>query len=139
MLTAAAPATGRGHGRGVHPRRRFGRRRRAHGFHVAYAAPPLNEAQGAPSIGLARALRDALRAAGFAPANYLRSDGLAPRADLARLNLSTRPSALVECGNMRDEREAAVLSSPAGRQRYAYAITAAILGYLGRRTGARTR
>jgi N-acetylmuramoyl-L-alanine amidase len=104
----------------------------AHGFHVAYSAPPLNEAQGAPSLGLARGLRDALRAAGFSPANYLGSDGLAPRNDLAGLNLSTRPAALVECGNMRDAREAAVLSSPEGRQRYADAITAAVLGYLGR-------
>jgi N-acetylmuramoyl-L-alanine amidase len=104
----------------------------AHGFHVAYSAPPLNDAQGAPSVGLARALRDAVRAAGFAPANYIGSDGLAPRNDLAGLNLSTRPAALVECGNMRDAREAAVLSSPEGRQRYADAITAAVLGYLGR-------
>jgi N-acetylmuramoyl-L-alanine amidase len=104
----------------------------AHGFHVAYSAPPLNEAQGAPSTGLAHALRDALVAAGFAPADYIGSDGLAPRSDLAGLNLSTRPAALVECGNMRDPREAAVLSSPAGRQRYADAITAAVLRYLDR-------
>ncbi|WP_137813916.1 N-acetylmuramoyl-L-alanine amidase [Gandjariella thermophila] len=104
----------------------------ARGFHVAYAAPPLNDAQGAPSAALARALRDALRGAGFTPANYIGADGLAPRADLAGLNLSTRPAALVECGNMRDAREGAVLSSPVGRQRYADAITMAVLAYLGR-------
>lgn len=102
----------------------------AHGFHIAYSAPPLNAAQGEPSTRLARVLRDTLRAGGFVTSNYIGSGGLSPRDDLAGLNLSERPAALVECGNMRDAAEAAVLSSADGRQRYAAAIADAILTYL---------
>ncbi|WP_018683942.1 N-acetylmuramoyl-L-alanine amidase [Actinokineospora enzanensis] len=103
----------------------------AHGFHIAYSAPPLNAAQGEPSLRLARVLRDAMVAGGLPTSNYIGSQGLSPRDDLGGLNLSTRPIALVECGNMRDAAEAATLSSPAGRQRYAEAIANGILEYLG--------
>jgi len=102
----------------------------AHGFHVIYSNPPLNAAQGEPSQRLARTMRDALRGAGFATSTYIGADGLSPRDDLAGLNLSERPAIMVECGNMRDAAEAAVLSSPAGRQRYADVIAAAIMKYL---------
>jgi N-acetylmuramoyl-L-alanine amidase len=102
----------------------------ARGFHVAYSDPPLNAAQGRPSTTLARALRDSLHTAGFPVSNYLGSNGLAPRDDLAALNLSTRPAALVECGNMRNALEAAAMSTSDGRQRYADAIDAGILTYL---------
>ncbi|WP_308431754.1 N-acetylmuramoyl-L-alanine amidase [Amycolatopsis acidiphila] len=105
---------------------------RARGFHVSYSNPPLNAAQGRPSITLADDLRDALRTGGFPTSNYLGTDGIYPRDDLAGLNLSTRPAALVECGNMRNSAEAATMTSPAGRQRYADAIAAAILRYLSR-------
>ena len=103
----------------------------ARGFHVEYSAPPLNAAQGRPSIALATALRDAVRVAGFPPSNYLGSAGLYGRTDLGGLNLSERPTALIECGNMRNSTDAALLSSAAGRERYARAITAAIVSYLG--------
>lgn len=103
----------------------------AHGFHVAYSAPPLNPAQGEPSLRLARVIRDSMRASGFALSTYAGSGGLSARDDLAGLNLSERPAVLVECGNMRSAAEAAVLSSAAGRQRYAEAIAAGILTYLG--------
>ena len=104
----------------------------AHGFHVEYSAPPLNAAQGQPSIALAKALRDAVHAAGFPLSNYLGSDGLYGRDDLGGLNLSERPAALIECGNMRDASDAAAMSSADGRARYAQAITAAIVAYLAR-------
>jgi len=103
----------------------------AHGFHLAYSSPPLNDAQGEPSLRLARALRDKLVAAGFPTSNYAGKDGLSPREDLAGLNLTERPTVLVECGNMRDANEAATLSSAAGRQRYAEGIANGILGFLG--------
>ncbi|WP_307849412.1 N-acetylmuramoyl-L-alanine amidase [Qaidamihabitans albus] len=103
----------------------------ARGFHIAYAAPPLNEAQGEPANRLARTLRDTFEAAGFPTANYLGEQGLSARDDLAGLNLSERPAVLVECGNMRDAGEAAAMSTPAGRQRYAEAIAAGITAYLG--------
>ncbi|WP_199199643.1 N-acetylmuramoyl-L-alanine amidase [Amycolatopsis sp. CA-128772] len=102
----------------------------ATGFHVAYSSPALNAAQGAPSTQLARTLRDTLRTSGFTTANYIGTEGLSARADLAGLNLSTRPAALVECGNMRNATEAARMTSADGRQRYAAAIVAAIEAYL---------
>lgn len=102
----------------------------ARGFHVAYSAPPLNAAQGEPSLRLARALRDGLTSAGFPQSNYIGSAGLSPRNDLAGLNFATKPAALVECANMRDAGEAATVSSAEGRQRYAAAIADGILAYL---------
>ncbi|MFJ4651652.1 N-acetylmuramoyl-L-alanine amidase [Nocardia sp. NPDC088792] len=102
-----------------------------HGFHVAYSSPPLNDAQSGPSPQLATALRDGFTNAGFSTSNYVGSDGLDPRSDLAGLNLSEVPTALVECGNMRDPDDAAVIESADGRARFANAITAAILSYLG--------
>lgn len=104
----------------------------AHGFHIAYSAPPLNAQQGEPSLKLATALRDGLRAGGFPTSTYLGSDGLAPRNDLGGLNLSTRPAALVECGNMRNAAEAAAMASEEGRQQYAAVIAKAIEDYLAR-------
>jgi N-acetylmuramoyl-L-alanine amidase len=103
----------------------------AHGFHVAYSAPPLNPAQGTPSIRLATTLRDTLAAAGFTPSTYVGSAGLDPRADLSGLNLSTRPTALIECGNMHHPGDAAVLESPDGRARIATTIATGITTYLG--------
>ncbi|NMI01587.1 N-acetylmuramoyl-L-alanine amidase [Pseudonocardia acidicola] len=103
-----------------------------HGFHVAYSDPPLNAAQSGPAHTLAAALRDRLRDAGFPVSDYIGRDGLSPRPDLAGLNLSTRPAALVECANMRNPQEAALVSSPDGRARYAAAIAAGIEAFLGR-------
>ncbi|OXM70643.1 N-acetylmuramoyl-L-alanine amidase [Amycolatopsis vastitatis] len=102
----------------------------ANGFHVAYSSPPLNAAQGEPSTRLAQTLRDTMRTSGFSPANYIGANGLSARTDLAGLNLSTRPVALVECGNMRNAAEAARMTSAEGRQQFAAAITAAIEAYL---------
>ena len=102
----------------------------ARGFHVAYSSPALNAAQGAPSVSLARAVRDSMRGE-FPISNYLGENGLAPRNDLAGLNLSTRPAVLIECGNMRNASEAAAMSTADGRQRYADAIAAGILAYVG--------
>lgn len=102
------------------------------GFHVALPDPPLNPAQEGPSRALGDALRDAMRAGGFPDSDYLGQQGISLRTDLAGLNLATRPVALVECANMRNPAEAAVVSSEDGRQRYADAIAAGILTYLRR-------
>ena len=101
------------------------------GFHVAYSDPPLNAAQRGPARTLATDLRDGLSAAGFPRSTYIGRDGLSPRTDLAGLNLATRPAALVECANMRNAAEAAVVTSAAGRDRYAAAIADGILRFLG--------
>ncbi len=102
------------------------------GFHVAYSDPPLTPSQGEPSHALGVDVRDALRAGGFHDSTYVGRGGLSPRPDLAGLNLSTRPTVLVECANMRNPAEAAVVSSAAGRERYAAAVTAGILAFVGR-------
>ncbi len=104
----------------------------AGGFHVAYPLPALNAAQGEPSLRLAVVLRDGMAKAGLVPANYIGQNGLDGRDDLAGLNLSERPAVFVECGNMRNATEAAVLSSESGRQRYATVIATALLTYVGR-------
>jgi N-acetylmuramoyl-L-alanine amidase len=101
------------------------------GFHVAYADPPLDDVQREQATALAAALRDGLEQAGFPPSTYAGRDGLSPRADLAGLNLATRPAVLVECANMRNAAEAAVVSSAAGRDRYAAAIADGVLRFLG--------
>jgi N-acetylmuramoyl-L-alanine amidase len=101
----------------------------ARGFHVAYSAPPLNPAQGAPALRLAETMRDALRSS-FPVSTYIGRDGLSPRDDLGGLNLSQRPAVLVECGNMRNPEEAAAFASEPGRRAYAAAVTAGILAYL---------
>jgi N-acetylmuramoyl-L-alanine amidase len=95
-----------------------------HGFHVAYSDPPLNDVQ------RGAALRDGLVQAGFPTSTYIGRGGLSPRTDLAGLNLATRPTALVECANMRNAQEAGVVSSAAGRDRYAAAIADGVLRFL---------
>jgi N-acetylmuramoyl-L-alanine amidase len=103
----------------------------ASGFHVAYSDPPLNPAQAGPAVDLATALRDAMRAGGFPDSDYIGRDGLSSRDDLAGLNHATRPTALVECANMRNADEAALVSSADGRERYAAAIADGVLHFLG--------
>jgi N-acetylmuramoyl-L-alanine amidase len=102
----------------------------AHGFHVEYSNPPLNKEQGAPSVNLATTLRNVVRSAGFSTANYLGNNGLFGRPDLGGLNLSTRPTALIECGNMRNPSDAAMMTSTTGRQKLANAIAKGIIAYL---------
>ncbi|MBW0117594.1 N-acetylmuramoyl-L-alanine amidase, partial [Pseudonocardia abyssalis] len=100
------------------------------GFHVALSDPPLNAAQGTPARDLALAVRDAMRTAGFPDSDYIGDQALSPRGDLGGLNLATRPTVLVECANMRNPGEAALVSSEAGRQRYAEAVAAGVLAFL---------
>ncbi|MCX4693579.1 N-acetylmuramoyl-L-alanine amidase [Streptomyces sp. NBC_01408] len=72
------------------------------------------------------------RTTGSAPANYLgNGTGLVVRDDLGGLNLSTQPKVFVECGNMRDAKDAALLTSPEWRQKAAQGIADGIVGYLG--------
>jgi N-acetylmuramoyl-L-alanine amidase len=107
-----------------------GAARSGHGFHVIYSEPPVNASQGPPSIALAKALADALRGAGFPAADYIGSGGLGPRSDIAGLNLAEIPAALVECANMRTPAEAALVSTPEGRARYAAATAEGIMAWL---------
>ncbi len=74
----------------------------------------------------------ALTSEGFVPSTYRGTGGLDPREDLAGLNAARVPAALVECANMANPAEAAVVADPDGRRRYADAIAAGILSALGR-------
>ena len=100
------------------------------GFHVNYSNPPLNQAQAGPSVQLARTMRDQLLASGLPAANYIGSDGLYGRADLAGLNLAQYPSILVEMGNMKNPADSALMESPEGRQKYADAVVKGIAAFL---------
>lgn len=101
------------------------------GFHVSSIDAPMAANDAGGSAKLAEALRDALVRSGIATSNYLGVDGLNPRADLTGLNLSTRPKALIEYGNMRDSADIALLASEDGRRRLAEATVAGIEVFLG--------
>lgn len=105
------------------------------GFHVNYSSPPLNDVQAGPAVQLATTMRDALAQAGFQPANYIGSNGLYGRDDLAGLNLAQHPAILVELGNMRNADDAARIQSPDGRARYANAVTQGIVAFLNTKSG----
>jgi N-acetylmuramoyl-L-alanine amidase len=104
-----------------------------HGFHVNYSSPPLNQVQAGPSVQFAQTMRDQMQAAGLVPATYIGQGGLYPRSDLTGLNLAQYPAVLVECGNMKNAADSALLESPEGRQKYADAIVKGIAGFLGTR------
>ncbi|MGW7366790.1 N-acetylmuramoyl-L-alanine amidase [Streptomyces sp. NPDC054841] len=72
-----------------------------------------------------------VRATGSAPSNYVgNGTGLDVREDLGGLNLSTAPKVFIECGNMRDAKDAALLTSSQWRQKAAQGITDGISTYL---------
>lgn len=100
------------------------------GFHVNYSAPPLNQVQAGPSVQYARVMRDQLQASGIPPSNYIGQSGLYGRADLTGLNLAQYPSILVECGNMKNPADAALMESAEGQQKYADALTRGVASFL---------
>lgn len=70
-------------------------------------------------------------ATGMSPASYLgTADGLVTRTDLGGLNLSTQPKVFIECANMRNSRDAALLTDPTWRDRAASGISVGITAYL---------
>ncbi|MFI6353555.1 N-acetylmuramoyl-L-alanine amidase [Streptomyces sp. NPDC050743] len=72
-----------------------------------------------------------LRDTGEPPSNYLgNGTGLVTRTDLGGLNLSTVPKVFIECGNMRDSKDAALLTSGAWRQKAAQGISEGIVSFL---------
>jgi N-acetylmuramoyl-L-alanine amidase len=84
-----------------------------------------------PSKRLGLDVRDAYRAAtGLPYATYLGRDGIDVRTDLGGLNLSRVPKVFVECGNMRNSLDAALLSDGAFRQRIATGLAAGIEAFL---------
>ncbi|GGX12265.1 N-acetylmuramoyl-L-alanine amidase [Streptomyces chryseus] len=74
-----------------------------------------------------------VQATGSAPSNYVGDGtGLDVRKDLGGLNLSTVPKVFVECGNMRDPKDAALLTDEGWRQKAAQGIADGIGSYLER-------
>ncbi|SCF96529.1 N-acetylmuramoyl-L-alanine amidase, partial [Streptomyces sp. Ncost-T6T-2b] len=71
------------------------------------------------------------RTTGSAPSNYIGGNtGLDTRDDLGGLNLSTVPKVFVECGNMRDPKDAALLTRASWRQKAAQGLADGITSYL---------
>ncbi|MER6249012.1 MULTISPECIES: N-acetylmuramoyl-L-alanine amidase [Streptomyces] len=86
----------------------------------------------APSATLGKRIAaDFGRATGTKPANYVgNGTGMVTRTDLGGLNLSTVPKVFIECGNMRDSKDAALLTSAAWRQKAAQGISEGIVSFL---------
>jgi N-acetylmuramoyl-L-alanine amidase len=62
--------------------------------------------------------------------DYYGSNGYIRRSDLAGLNLTTMPKVLIECGNMQNAADAALLVRPSGQRSVAAALAAAIIRFL---------
>ena len=94
------------------------------GFHVIEPALIKGHTEPilAPSQRLASALRVNYLATGIPTSTYIGRDGIDVRSDLGGLNLSTVPKVFVECGNMNNPTDAALLASPDFRQRAAEAL-----------------
>ena len=103
-----------------------------HGFHIMRAVKDLGTtAVDAASGRLATDIHGGMLAeSGMTPATYAGTDGYDSRSDLAGLNLSSRPTIMIECGNMRNSSDAARMSSVDGRDRIADAIAKGIEAFL---------
>ncbi|MFE5915722.1 N-acetylmuramoyl-L-alanine amidase [Streptomyces sp. NPDC002285] len=107
------------------------------GFHVILPGKvDAGAADTGPIVAPSRALGERIagsfvRVTGNAPSNYIgEGTGLVTRKDLGGLNLSTVPKVFIECGNMRDTKDAALLTSDAWRQKAAQGISEGIVSFL---------
>jgi N-acetylmuramoyl-L-alanine amidase len=104
-----------------------------HGFHII--EPALLPGHNDRVVPAARRLGLAMRAAfhrgtGIPYSTYLGKNGLDVRSDLGGLNVSTVPAVFIECGNMRNAGDAALMKSVRGRQRMAAALAEGFVAYL---------
>jgi N-acetylmuramoyl-L-alanine amidase len=86
-------------------------------------------------VGSSAVLGDDLRAAfaagtGEPVSSYDGVDGIQPRDDLAGVNLSTVPKVFIECANMRNAADAALVTSPRWQVRAARAIAAGLTTFV---------
>lgn len=107
------------------------------GFHVILpGAVHKGSADTRPIVAPSRDLGERIagffvRATGSAPSNYVGDGtGIVTRTDLGGLNLSTVPKVFIECGNMRDAKDAARLTSGPWRQKAAQGISDGIASFL---------
>ncbi|MFK4110291.1 N-acetylmuramoyl-L-alanine amidase [Streptomyces sp. NPDC002176] len=108
-----------------------------HGFHVimpgaVHAGAADTRPIVAPSKKLGARVADGYRRATGEPfSNYLGDGtGMVTRTDLGGLNLSTVPKVFIECGNMRDKSDVALLTSGPWRQKAAQGISEGIVSFL---------
>ncbi|MDP9848399.1 N-acetylmuramoyl-L-alanine amidase [Streptosporangium lutulentum] len=104
-----------------------------HGFHVIM--PKKIKGPVDPVVGASKRLgvdvRDAFRSGtGIPYSTYIGSKALNYRSDLGGLNLSTVPKIFIECGNMRNAKEAAEFQRPAFRQKIALSLANGLQNYL---------
>ncbi|MFH8218726.1 N-acetylmuramoyl-L-alanine amidase [Streptomyces sp. NPDC018057] len=107
------------------------------GFHVILpAAVHGGAADTRPIAAASRVLGEHVadgfrRSTGEPPSDYLGGGtGLVTRKDLGGLNLSTVPKVFIECGNMRNRTDAALLTSGSWRQKAAEGLSEGIVSFL---------
>jgi N-acetylmuramoyl-L-alanine amidase len=94
-------------------------------------ADGINNAIIGPSAALGTDLRAAFAAGTREPASsYDGIDGIQPRNDLAGTNLSTVPKVFIECANMRNATDAALITTASWQAMAARAIAAGLTAYL---------
>lgn len=102
----------------------------ARGFHVI---EPQVASGGTDTVANARRfggiLRDQMRGTGMPTSTYIGSNGISVRGDLGGLNLSTIPKVFIECGNMRNSTDLAMLHDAGWQNQAADAIVAAMAAY----------
>ena len=92
-----------------------------------------NDAIIGPSVSLGADLRSAfLSGTGEPVSSYDGTDGIQPRDDLAGINLSTVPKVFIECPNMRNATDAALVTSLRWQAAAARAIAAGLTAFLTR-------
>ncbi|UIX35002.1 N-acetylmuramoyl-L-alanine amidase [Streptomyces sp. GQFP] len=107
------------------------------GFHVILpGAVHEGDADTRPIVASSKVLGEDIkdgfvRETGSAPSNYIGDGtGLDTRTDLGGLNLSTVPKVFIECGNMRDSADVALLTSGTWREKAAQGISEGIVSFL---------
>jgi N-acetylmuramoyl-L-alanine amidase len=86
-----------------------------------------------PSVALGADLRTAFASGTAEPvSSYDGTDGIKFRDDLAGLNLSRVPKVFIECANMRNATDAALVTSPRWQAKAARAIAAGLTAFLTR-------
>ena len=94
-------------------------------------ADGINHAIIGPSAALGADLRAAFAAGTGEPvSSYDGVNGIQPRDDLAGTNLSVIPKVFIECANMRNATDAALVTSPTWQARAARAIAAGLTTFL---------
>lgn len=102
----------------------------AAGFHMIVVEDSPHDDVEEPSRALAEDMVEAFGGTDLSPNPTYGDDGIVARTDIAGLNHAEVPAVLVECGEMRNPDEAALMESPEGRERYAAAIVAGVEEFL---------